>query len=114
MKNIHGHYYNKMDNAGFEEDIPMIHQDKEDDDYDNYNTPNASKIDETSFIEHDATEPTSTLRLRQKVKRDKINALYRHLNVMGNSDLIDLDRFRLTTDPKKGTAIFEFYNGNDK
>ena len=51
MKNIHGHYYNKMDNAGFEEDIPMIHQDKEDDDYDNYNTPNASKIDETSFIE---------------------------------------------------------------
>ena len=40
-----------MDNAGFEEDIPMIHQDKEDDDYDNYNTPNASKIDETSFIE---------------------------------------------------------------
>ena len=103
-----------MDNAGFEEDIPMIHQDKEDNDYDNYNTPNASKIDETSFIEHDATEPTSTLRLRQKVKRDKINAFYRHLNVMGNSDLIDLDRFRLTTDPKKGTAIFEFYNGNDR
>ena len=32
----------------------------------------------------------------------------------GNPDLIDLDRFRLTTDPKKGAAIFEFYNGNDR
>ena len=32
----------------------------------------------------------------------------------GNPDLIDLDRFRLTTDPKKGAANFEFYNGNDR
>ena len=48
-----------------EENISMVHQDKKDDDY---NTPNASKIDETSFIEFDTTEATSTLRLRQKVK----------------------------------------------
>ena len=33
---------------------------------------------------------------------------------MGNPDLIDLDRFRLKTDPKKGAVIFEFYNGNDR
>ena len=51
-----------------------------------------------------------TLRLRQKVKRDKLSALYRHLNVTGNPDLIDLDRFRLTKDPKKGVTIFECYN----
>ena len=64
-----------MDNPLFvnEEDILMIHQDKDDDAYDNYNTLNLSKIDETSFM-----EATSTLRLRQKVKRDKLSALYRH------------------------------------
>ena len=87
-----------MDNVAFvdEEDIPLVHQD---DDYDDYRTPNVSKVeDETSFIEHDATEVTPTLRLRQKVKRDKINALYRHLNATGNPDLIDLDRFKLTKD----------------
>ena len=42
-------------------------------------------------MEPDATESTSTLQLRQKVKRDKLTALYRHLNVTGNLDLIDLD-----------------------
>ena len=66
------------------------------------------RMDETSFIEPDATKSTSTLRLRQKVKRDKLTALYRHLNVTGNLDLIGLDRFRLTTDHKKGVTFFEF------
>ena len=69
-----------------EEDIPMVHKD---DDYDDYHTPNTSRADETSFTVPDTTEATSTLRLRQKVKRDKITALYRHLNVTGNIDLID-------------------------
>ena len=81
-----------------EEDIPMVHQD--DEDYNNYRTPDTSRI-ETLFREPDTTEPASTLSLRQKVKRDKINALYRHLDVTGNPKLIDLDRFRLTKDPKK-------------
>ena len=80
-----------------------------------HGTPNASRVDETSFMEEpDATEPTSTLRLRQKVKRDKIIALYRHLNVIGDLDLIDLDQFKLTKDPRKGVIIFEFYNSNDR
>ena len=91
----------------------MIYQDEED--YDGRcDTPDTSRIDETSFIEHDTTEPTSTLRLRQKVKRDKHIALYRHLNVTGNPELINLGRFRLTIDSKKGVTIFEFYNGNDR
>ena len=100
-----------MDNPAFvkEEDNPMVH---EDDDYDDYNTPNTSKMDETSFIVPATTEATSILRLNQKLKRDKLSALYRHLNVTGNLDLIDLDRFKLTTDPKKGATIFEFYNGD--
>ena len=75
----------------------MVHQD---DDYDDYNTPNTSRIDETLFTVPDTTEATSTLQLRKKVKQDKITALHRHLNATGNLNLIDLDRFRLTTDPK--------------
>ena len=100
-----------MDNPTFisEEDIQMVHQD--DDDYDDYNKPDTRRV-KLLFIEHDTTEPISTLQLRQKVKRDKINALYRHLNVTGNSDLIDLYRLRLTKDPKKGVTVFKFYNGN--
>ena len=82
-----------MDNPRFvdEETIPLVQDDEED--YDDYETPNTNRI-ETSFTVPDITEATSTLRLRQKGKRDKINALYRHLNVTGNPDLIDLDRFK--------------------
>ena len=99
-----------MDNPRFvdEETIPLV----QDEDYDDYKTPDTSRVGETSFTEPDATEAISTLRLRQKVKQDKLTALYRHLNIAGNPDLINLDRVRLTTDPKKGTAVFEFYNGD--
>ena len=99
---------NKMDNPMFvnKEDIPMVHQD--DDNYDDYNTPNTSRTDETSFTVPDTTEATSTLRVRQKVKRNKITALYRHLNVMGDIDLIDLDQFRLMMNPKKGLQFLSF------
>ena len=97
-----------MDNPVFVDEgtIPMVHQDE---DYDDYNTPNTSRMDETSFIEPSTTEATSTLRLRQKVKQDKITALYRHLNVTGDIYLIDLERFRLTKDPKKVVTIFGFF-----
>ena len=54
---------NKMDNPAFvdEQDIPMVYQD---DGYDDYNTPNTSRVDETSFTVFGTTEATSTLRLR--------------------------------------------------
>ena len=54
-----------MDNPVFvdEEDIPLINQDEE---YDDYRTLDISRVDETSFI--DTTEATSTLRLRHEVK----------------------------------------------
>ena len=59
---------NKIDNPTFvdEEDIPLVNQDEED--YDDYKTPDTSRVDETSFIEPDTAEATATLRLRQKVK----------------------------------------------
>ena len=53
-----------------EENIPMVHQDEED--YDYYRTPDTSRAEEeTSFT----TEPTSTLRLRQKLTPNKIVSL---------------------------------------
>ena len=57
---------NKMENRTFlnEEEIPLINQDE---DYDDYRTPDTSRV-ETSFIDPDTTEVTSTLQLRQKVK----------------------------------------------
>ena len=60
-----------MDNPRFvdEEDIPLI-----DDDCDDCNTPNTSRVNETSFTEPATTEATSTLRLKQKVNRDKLTA----------------------------------------
>ena len=73
-----------------EETIPMVHQDEY---YDEYKAPDTSRVDETSFIEPDATEATSTLRLRQKIKRDKITALYRHLNMTGDPGLANIDWF---------------------
>ena len=79
-----------MDNPIFvdEENIPMIHQDEGD--YDNYNTPNTSIL-ETSLIEPGpgTNEATSTLRLRQKLKRNKIVSLYRYLDVTGDPGLAD-------------------------
>ena len=70
-----------MENISFdEENIPLI----QDDDYKDYRTPGTSRIDaKTSFTEHATTEATSTLRLRQKIKREKIVLLYRFLDVTG-------------------------------
>ena len=100
-----------MDNPTFvdEENISIV----QDEDCDDYKTSDTSRIDDgTPFIEPDTTEATSILRLRQKVKRDKINTLYRHLNVTGNLDLIDLDRFRLTKNLKIGNTDLLFLDGN--
>ena len=95
-----------MDNPRFvdEKTIPLV----QDEDYDNYNTPNTSWIDETSFTEPDATQATSTLQLRQKVKRDKITALYRHLNVTGDPGLADIDRFMIKKIQKQATLTCFF------
>ena len=74
-----------MDNPRFVDDetIPLV----QDEDYDDYNTPNTSRVDETSFTEPDATKATSTLKLKQQV----ITALYRHLNMTSDSGLADMD-----------------------
>ena len=53
--------------------IPLV----QDEGYDDYRTPDTSRIDaETSFTEPTTTEATSTLCLRQKLKRDKKSSHY--------------------------------------
>ena len=47
-------------------------------------------------------------RLTQNLKRDKLAALCRHMSVTGNLDLINLDRLKLTTDPKKERQFSSF------
>ena len=83
-----------MDNPRFidEETIPMVYQDE---DYDDYKTLDTGRMNETSFTVPDTTEVTSTLRLRQKVKRDKITALHRHLNVTRDPGLADIEQFMI-------------------
>ena len=100
-----------MDNPTFvdEETIPLV----QDEDYDDYNTPNTSRVDEASFTEPDTTEATLTLQLRQKVKRDKITALYRHLNVTSDPRLADIDRFMIKKKKKSKTGNTDllFFDG---
>ena len=82
-----------MDNPRFvdDENIPLAEE--KDIDYDDYNTANTSRLDETSFAMPSFTEKETTLRLRQKEKQDQYIALCRHINIAGNPDLISLNRF---------------------
>ena len=95
-----------MDNRRFvdEETIPVV----QDEDYDDYKTPNTSRVEETPFLGPDITEATSTLQLKQKVKRDKITALYRHLNVTDNPGLADIDGFMIKEISKTGNTDLLF------
>ena len=102
---------NQIDNPRFvhKVTIPLV----QDEDYDNYGTPNTSRVDKTSFTEPDTTEATSTLQLRQKVKRNQITALYRHLNVTGGTGLADIDRFMIKKNSKTGKNDLLFVDGNN-
>ena len=97
-----------MDNTRIvdEESIPLV-EDK-DRDHDDYNTPNTSRVDETSFTEHDPTKATSTLQLRQNVKRDKITAM----NLTGDPGLADMDQFMIKK-KKTGNTDLLFLDGDN-
>ena len=79
-----------MENPIFvvDKNIPLVDDHK---DFDAYNTSNTSVIQETTFKDPDTTETAPAVRLRQKVKRDKL-AVYRDLNVIG--DVADTDQFK--------------------
>ena len=81
-----------------------------DNDCDVYITPNTT-VEETTFTTSSYTnkKPSSTLWLRQKVKRDKLAALYRYSSVTGDLDLINLDQFKYTNNTKNGATVLNFY-----
>ena len=93
----------------FEEDIQMTHQD---DDYDDYRTPDTSRIDDILFTVPNTTEVRLALRLRQKPKWDKIVSWYRYLDVTGDSGLAGLDRFMIRKKLKIGNIQLVFPDGN--
>ena len=105
-----------MENPTFidKENIPIVNQDDEGDYDERYDTLNTSKVDETSFTLPDTTEATSTLRLRQKLKRDKIVSLHRcdYLDVTGDPGLAGLDRFIIKKNSKKGKIELLFLGGH--
>ena len=94
------------------ENIPLI----QDEDYNDYRTPDTSRIDvEISFTEPAATEATSTLCLRQKLKRDdKFASLYGYLGVTSDPGLADLDRFKVKKKLKTGNIELLFLDGNNQ
>ena len=79
------------------------------DDGDIYNTPNTTRVDE----EETSITPTSTLRLKQQVLRNKLDALYHHLGAKGSLDFVDLDRFKMKTNSKTGNTDLLWYNGEN-
>ena len=98
-----------MDNPTFvhDEDIPLI----DDDDYEEesrYDTPDSSRIEETSFIE----QPAVRLRQRNRLLRNYLEDLYKHLDADGNIDLVDTNLFKVEK-YKSGAIKFSFYNGED-
>ena len=46
---------------------------------------------------------------KQKVKRDKLAALYRYLSVTGDLHLINIDQFNYTNNTENGVTVLNFY-----
>ena len=90
-----------MENSAFvnEEDKPLINKDE---DYDNSPDTTPNRVDEISFTVPDASEATSFLRLRRKLKRDKIVSLYRYLDMTGDPGLADLEQYTIKNNSKTG------------
>ena len=77
-----------------EEIIPLV----QDEDYDLYNTPDPSRVNETSFTEFVAT----------KALLNKFIVMYRYLNVTGYPGLADIYRFTIKENSKTGKADLLF------
>ena len=99
-----------MDNTAYDVDIEMDDVDiAPEDDGDVYNTPNATRVDE----EETSITPTSTLRLKQQVLRNKLDALFHHLGTKGSPDLVNLDRLKMKTNSKICITDLLWYNGEN-
>ena len=99
-----------MDNPTFvhDEDIPLIDDDDYDEEESRYDTPDSSRIEETSFTE----QPAVRLRQRNRLLRNYLEDLYKYLDVDGNIDLVDTNLFKVEK-YKSGAIKLSFYNGED-
>ena len=99
-----------MENPAYDVDMEMNDVDiaPEGDD-DVYNIPNTTRVDE----EETSITPTSTLRLKQQVLRNKRDALYHHLGAKGSLDFVKLDRLKMKTNSKTGITDLLWYNGKN-
>ena len=79
------------------------------DDDDVCTTLNTTRVDE----EETSITPTSTLRLKQQVLRNKLDALYHHLGAKGSLDFVNLDRFKMKRNSKTGITDLLWYNGEN-
>ena len=99
-----------MENPAYDVDIQMDDVDiAPEDDGDICNTPKITKEDK----EETSITPTSTLRLKQQVLRNKLDALYHHLGAKGSLDFVNLDRFKMKTNSKTGITDLLWYNGEN-
>ena len=99
-----------MGNPAYDVDIDMDNVDiPPHDDVDIYNTPSTTRVEEkeTSIL------PTSTLRLKQQVLRNKVDLLYHDLGTKGSLHLVNLDRFKMKTNSKTGITDILWYNGEN-
>ena len=99
-----------MDNPAYDVDIEMDDVDiAPEDDGDIYNTPNTTRVDE----EETPLLPTSTLRLKQQVLRNKLDALYHHLGTKVSLGFVDFDWLKTKTNSKTGITDLLRYNGEN-
>ena len=77
-----------------------------DDNDSRYDTPETSRIEETSFTDQ---QPTVRLRQRHRLLHDYIEDLYRYLEVdPGNIDLVNPDFFKVEKS-KSGAVELRFF-----
>ena len=99
-----------MDNPAYDVDIEMDDADiTSEDDGDICNTPNTTRVDKEEI----SITPTSTLRLKQQVLRNKLDSLYHHQGTKGSLDFVNLDRFKMKTNCKTGITDLLWYNGEN-
>ena len=96
-----------MDNLVFMHNEDILHISDEDD-YkgdSRYDTPDTSRIEETSFTEQQAVR--LKLDQRQKLLRDYIEDLYKHLEIdPGNVDLVDTKLFKVEKSMKGVVGLY--------
>ena len=100
-----------MENSAFvhDENILLVHDEAID--WVGYETPITSRIDGIISKTSGTRDKETTSNLWQKLKHDKLAALYWHLIVKDDSDIARKDPFRVTTGKKEAVVITMVING---